>query len=144
MARFARIDSQIRANRLILANRFRVPKIQRRRDDNKNRIFAFEGGGCPWGQRGKSSKNACFRGKRHDNNILKVQILLSRNFVVIAQAPNNEPLFCESRFGGLKIVNRRFEALRVNRSHVIKNSVCFSANRFARIALIRVANRQAI
>ena len=25
MARFARIDSQIRANRLILANRFRVP-----------------------------------------------------------------------------------------------------------------------
>ena len=28
-----------------------------------------------------------FRGKRHDNKILKVQILLSRNFVVIAQAP---------------------------------------------------------
>ena len=27
MARFARIDSQIRANRLILANRFRVPKL---------------------------------------------------------------------------------------------------------------------
>ena len=35
----------------------------------------------------KSSKNAGFRGKRHDNKILKVQILLSRNFVVIAQAP---------------------------------------------------------
>ena len=29
----------------------------------------------------------CFRGKRHDNRILKVKILLSRNFVVIAQAP---------------------------------------------------------
>ena len=41
-----------------------------------------------WGQRGKSSKNACFRGKRHDNEILKVQILLSRNFVVIAQVPS--------------------------------------------------------
>ena len=27
MARFARIDSQIRANRLILANRFRVPEL---------------------------------------------------------------------------------------------------------------------
>ena len=39
------------------------------------------------GQRGKSSKNAVFRGQRHDNKILKVQILLSRNFVVIAQAP---------------------------------------------------------
>ena len=60
--------------------------VQRRRDDNKNKICAFEGGG-PWGQRGKSSKNAAFRGKRHDNRILKVQILLSRNFVVIAQAP---------------------------------------------------------
>ena len=43
----------------------------------------------PWGQRGKSFENAVFRGKRHDNNILKVQILLSRNFVVIAQAPRN-------------------------------------------------------
>ena len=27
-----------------------------------------------------------FRGKRHDNKILKVKILLSRNFVVMAQA----------------------------------------------------------
>ena len=27
MARFARIDSQIGANRLILANRFRVPEL---------------------------------------------------------------------------------------------------------------------
>ena len=27
MARFARIDSQIRANRLIFANRFRVPDL---------------------------------------------------------------------------------------------------------------------
>ena len=35
-------------------------------------------------------QNAVFRGKRHDNKILKVQILLSRNFVVIAQAPKFE------------------------------------------------------
>ena len=41
-----------------------------------------------WGQRGELSKNAVFLGKRHDNKILKVQILLSRNFVVIAQAPS--------------------------------------------------------
>ena len=69
---------------------------QRRRDDNKNKIFAFEGGG-PWGQRGKSSKNACFFfcGKRHDNKILKVQILLSRNFVVIAQGPIKGSAFLE-------------------------------------------------
>ena len=51
---------------------------------------AFEGGG-PWGRRGKSSKNAVLRGKRHDNNILKVQIILSRNFVVIVQAPISAP-----------------------------------------------------
>ena len=49
MARFARIDSQIRANCLILANRFGVPEL--------------------------------------------------------------EPFFCESRFGGLNIANRRFEAI---------------------------------
>ena len=58
MARFTRIGSQIRANRLILANRFRVPK------------------------------------------------------------PN--PLFCESRFGGLKTANHRFEAIRANCSHIVK------------------------
>ena len=29
-----------------------------------------------WGQRGKSSKNADFRGKRHDNKILKVREML--------------------------------------------------------------------
>ena len=37
----------------------------------------------------KIVQNAVCRGKRHDNRILKVQILLSRNFVVIAQAPKN-------------------------------------------------------
>ena len=36
---------------------------------------------------GKLSKTAIFHGKRHDNQILKVKILLSRNFVVMAQAP---------------------------------------------------------
>ena len=35
----------------------------------------------------KIVQNAVLRGKRHDNKILKLQILLSRNFVVIAQAP---------------------------------------------------------
>ena len=42
------------------------------------------------------------------------------------------PFFCESRFGGAKIANRRFEAIRANRSHVMKIGF-FSANRFARI-----------
>ena len=35
----------------------------------------------------KIVQNAVSRGKRRDNKILKVQILLSKNFVVIAQAP---------------------------------------------------------
>ena len=83
-------------------------EIQRRRDDNENKIFAFEGGGGPWGQRGqrgKSSKSAYFRGKRHDNKILKVQILLSRNFVVVAQAPRDCETCKPSRLGeGSKIL----------------------------------------
>ena len=35
----------------------------------------------------KSVQNVVFHGKRHDNKILKVNILLSSNFVVMAQAP---------------------------------------------------------
>ena len=45
-------------------------------------------GGGPWGQRGKSPKTLFFFfWKRHDNKILKLQIILSKHFVVIAQAP---------------------------------------------------------
>ena len=59
---------------------------QRKRDDNKNKICAFQGGvGREAGR--KIVQNAIFHGKRHDNKILKVKILLSRNFVVMAQAP---------------------------------------------------------
>ena len=49
--------------------------------------FAIFRGGWAGGQRGKFSKTLFFHGKRHDNKILKVNILLSRNFVVMAQAP---------------------------------------------------------
>ena len=59
MARFARIDVQIRANHLILANRFRTET-------------------------------------------------------------GLKPFFCESHFRGLKLANRRFEAIRANRLHVMK------------------------
>ena len=60
--------------------------------------------------------------------------------------PNWTFFFCELRFGELKIANRRFEAIRANRSHVMKIGFFFffRANRFARIAPIRVANRRAI
>ena len=61
MAQFARIDSQIRANRLILVNCFSVPELN--------------------------------------------------------------PLFCESRCGGLQIANRRSKAIRANRSHIVKIGV---------------------
>ena len=40
------------------------------------------------GEIGKSPKKAVSHGKRHDNQILKVQSLLSRHCVVIAQPPN--------------------------------------------------------
>ena len=59
---------------------------QRKRDDNKNKICAFQGG-LGRGAGRKIVQNAIFHGKRHDNNILKVKILLSRNSVVMAQAP---------------------------------------------------------
>ena len=49
--------------------------------------FSLLGGGGGWGGREEeSSKKRFFHGKRHDNKILKVEILLSRNYVVIAQA----------------------------------------------------------
>ena len=51
-----------------------------------------------------------------------------------------EPLFGESRSGGLKIALRRFARIT---SNVMKIDL-FAAYRFARIAPIRVANRRAI
>ena len=61
--------------------------ISQRRRDDKIKFSVFEGGGV--GALGSEEENRpkrFFRGKRHDNKILKVQFLLSRNFVVIAQA----------------------------------------------------------
>ena len=64
---------------------------QRRRDDNKNRIIAFEGGGGLGGREENRPKTLFFffffRGKFLDNKILNSKMLLSRNSVVIAQAP---------------------------------------------------------
>ena len=62
---------------------------QRKRDDNKNKICAFQGG-LSRGAGRKIVQNAIFHGKRHDNKILKVKFLLSRKFVVMAQAPRKE------------------------------------------------------
>ena len=41
---------------MIRALREKQNRSQRRRDDNKNKICGFEGGGENWGQRGRSSK----------------------------------------------------------------------------------------
>ena len=59
-------------------NTRKTPEIQRRRDDNKNKICGFEGGGA--GQVGAKRKIvqiavSFLRGKRHDNEMLKVQFL---------------------------------------------------------------------
>ena len=43
--------------------------------------------GWALGAERKIVQKRCFCGKRHDNKNLKVQIILSRNFVLIAQAP---------------------------------------------------------
>ena len=37
-----------------------------------------------------------------------------------SRGSRSEPLFCKSRFRGLKIANRSFEAIRANRWHVMK------------------------
>ena len=63
-------------------------ETQRQRDENKNETCAFEGVG-PRGQRGKSSRNAAFRGNATTINF-KVKNLLSRTFDVVAQAPRND------------------------------------------------------
>ena len=53
--------------------------------------FAFcEGGGNNIGGREEIDQSHCFLGKRLDNKILKVQIRLSRNVVIIPQAPRHE------------------------------------------------------
>ena len=44
--------------------------------------FAFLKGGGAWGQRGKSSQNAVFHGKRHDNKILNVQFFVLREILL--------------------------------------------------------------
>ena len=45
------------------------------------------------------------------------------------QGSRTELLLCESRFGGLKVANRRFEAIRANRSHVMKIGVFCESTR---------------
>ena len=84
MARFARIDSQIRANRQILANRLGVPEL---------------------------------------NSLVRIALRRAKN--------------CESQFrGDLRELLARYE------NRVFCESI--RANRFARIAPIRVAKRQDI
>ena len=48
------------------------------------------------------------------------------------RVPEVNPLFCESRFGGLKIANRGFEVICANRSHVMKIQEIFQvkSNKF--------------
>ena len=68
----------------------------------KIKFSVFEGGGGGVGAERKTVQNVAFHSKRHDNKILKSQILLSKHFVVIAQAPTfvysgmREPLACRS------------------------------------------------
>ena len=74
-----------------------LEKDQRRRDDNKSKIFGFWGGRALGAERKIVQNAVFFRGKRHDNKILKVHILLSRHFVVIAQAPKGKKTIEKSK-----------------------------------------------
>ena len=69
--------------------------IQRRRDDNKNKISLLRGGGGIGATEENCQKKLVFFffsvGNAPKIKFLKVQMLLSRNFVVIAQAPKHSP-----------------------------------------------------
>ena len=71
---------------------------QRRQDDNKNKHLAILRGGGIGAER-KIAQNAVILGKRHANEIMKVQVLLSRNLVVMTQAPTFIGLETEGLFG---------------------------------------------
>ena len=79
------LSGTIRANRVICANR----KFRESETTVKIKFALFRGGGGGQGGREENCPKRYFHGKRHDNKISKVQILLSRNFVVMAQAPRN-------------------------------------------------------
>ena len=53
----------------------------------KIQFAVLRGGGIGGKEENRPKRCFFFRGKRHDNIILNVQILSSRKFVVIAQAP---------------------------------------------------------
>ena len=82
----AELSGVIRANRFarLCANRV----ILRESETTIKIKFALFRGGWAGRQGGKLSKTLFFLGNViHDNKILKVKMLLSRNFVVMAQAP---------------------------------------------------------
>ena len=99
---------------------FRGPKNLRESETTIKIKFAFfGGGGLGRGAERKIVQNAIFHGKRHDNRILKVKILLSRTFVVMAQAPKiASDFFCDFFCDSLAIFLRflrqhlRFSTLR--------------------------------
>ena len=66
---------------------------------------------------------------RFADKIRATRLILANPFRV----PNLNPFFCESRLGGLKIANRRFETIRANRSHVTKTDflLFYESPRFA-------------
>ena len=63
-----------------------APFCQKKQTTIKIKFVLFRG--CVGrGAERKIVQNATFHGKRHNNELLKVDIVLSRNFVVMAQAP---------------------------------------------------------
>ena len=68
---------------------------QRRRDDNKNKIIAFEGGRFGGREENRPKTLFFFRGKRHDNNILNVWADRSREFTRTLLPARSLWIFCD-------------------------------------------------
>ena len=66
---------------------FTMPPFLRESETTIKINLRFSGGGGGQGGREENCPKRFFHGKRHDNKISKVKFLLSRNFVVMAQAP---------------------------------------------------------
>ena len=149
MARFARIDSQIRANRLILTNRFSEDAMggwKKRGGWKTSRMTPLpkRGFGPPLVRYvfhppqvsvlcfflckdpRQSRPEALRRGPKifgRARSLVRfpppIRFAPPPYHGPSFRVPELNPFFCESRFGGLNIANRRFEAMRANRPHVL-------------------------
>ena len=106
-----RLCADFRANRLILANRFRLPELNPFQPVSHERVFTLIG-------RQPGSANIGFWSILAISSCELRASIARTPFCAILRCPPT--LFGETCFGRLKIANRRFEAIHENRLHVMK------------------------